>query len=718
MPHQLNVVGRRSRVTTRSRRWVRILVASGAISLATSVMPGPTAHAQCAEFDGNTIEADDSRDRDNAVEIPAGSVVTVHGEESGWVGAVVWVGPVPIPVGVSQARGETRVDLGGYEWVGVGLYRIDVFGPGAGACAGTFWVKVIGPSPFTTALGGGGIALILVGLGLAASSVVRGRRHRCSRRRGAIGGMLAGTGVLLVGQQAALPTTLLVDGVAIVVPSIVGWLIARAACAGAPLSITMTPLLEAPVVVAPGGIFDVRIGFALPVAAAARRRRHDDVTVQLVPGTSTVVDGQLRHTIDDRNDATRSIRLQATREVGEAHLTALYAVAGQTVAVARRPLWVADGGAPPASTATTSTAMTTTSTFDLPTTGTRAADLELRATYLGPRSQNVLQWTAETPHRNSITVPDRPILVDLGAEPENFTGGLLRGVAEGEGRPGISELLLGTGRQIARTLGPELIALINAAATTTAPRLPRLLLLTEEAEIPWELAAIEPSPAPGAPFLATQSVVGRWFLAPGTRSLPPPVRSGAGGRTIVASGQLPGARHEQAELMRRFGFVAVAPSMTAVLDAFERSGVIHIAAHGAWHHDEGRSLLELDDGRLTSSHVAGLRLAEHPFVFLNACDVASGVEGLGTASGFPAELVFAGAGGCVLPLWAVRDDLAAEFATAFYERVLGGDTPAVAIRELRTAATLGDVLSATPFAYQFIGHPDLTIGATTDTSSR
>ncbi len=622
-------------------------------------------------------------------------------------------GPHRSRSGSPRTGGDASVDLGDVEWVGVGLYRIDVFGPGAGECSGTFWVEVTGRSPLTTALGGGGILLVLAGAGLAASSVVRGRRHRCSHGRGAVGGIVAGVGLLLIGQQAAvLPTTPAVVGLGLVVPAALGWLLARAACAGGQFSVT--PLLEAPAVVAPGARFEVTLGLALPVAAG--RRRKDEVTVQLVPGTSTVVEGPLRHTLDGK-DATRNIRMQATREVGAAHLTALYSVGGQTVAVARRPLWVGDAAAaPPATTSTTLPPPTPASAAALaPTPGgatTRAADLELRATYLGPHSHNVLQWTAETPHRDSITVPDLPIVVDLGDEPENFTAGLLRGVSEGEGRPGISELLLGTGRQIARTLGPEIVELISAAARATAPRLPRILVLSEEAEIPWELVAVEPSPAPGAPFLATQAIVGRWFLAPGTRSLPPPVRSGAGRRSIVASRALPGAGVEQTELVRRFGFVTVAANMTSVLDAFEHSAVVHVAAHGGWLHEEARAVLELDDGRLTSAHVAGLRLAEHPFVFLNACDVASGVDGLGTASGFPAELVFAGAGGCVLPIWAVRDELAAEFATAFYERVAAGDTPARAIRELRAAATVGAMVSATPFAYQFIGHPDLTIDAT------
>lgn len=686
-----------------NRRRYRIVVAAG-LALAAAALPAGAAHAQCAEIDGEPVGPDDARDWRDPVEVRAGNEILVRGEGDGWISAIVWVGPTPLPLGVSNTGGEVPIDPGDFDWVGVGLYRIDVFGPGAGECTGTFWIEVTGRSPLTTVAGASGAVVAAGGLALAASAVRRGRRGRCAAGRGAVGGFLAGgAGLLLAQQFAVLPTTAVVGGLAVGLPTIAGGVAARLACAAPALRGAVTPVLDVPAVVAPGAVFDVRVGFAVPPAlVAAARRRHEEVTVQVVPGTSTPVTGPLRRSIALDGQATDTIRLRAGREIGAAHVSALYAVGGQTVAIARRPLWV---GEPAAATEPAAGAIVP---FELPIRSS-PADLELRATYAGPHAEHVLQWTAETPHRDRVAVPDTPITVDLGGEPAHFTAGILRGVAEGEGRPGLAELLLGAGRQIARTLGPEVVDLVRQAAAVTAPRPPRVLLLTEEAEVPWELVAVEPAAASGPPFLATQAVVGRWFLAPGTRSLPPPPAAGSDGRSVVAISSLPAAATEQRDLVDRFGFAPVAPTVAGVLDALERSGTVHVAAHGAWRREEGRALLEVDDGRISSTHVAGLRLLQHPFVFLNACDVATGVEGLGTPTGFPAELVFAGAAGCVLPLWPVNDAEAAAYASEFYSRLAAGTPPAVAVRELRTAAAFAGLTSSAAFAYQFVGHPDLAV---------
>jgi CHAT domain-containing protein len=155
--------------------------------------------------------------------------------------------------------------------------------------------------------------------------------------------------------------------------------------------------------------------------------------------------------------------------------------------------------------------------------------------------------------------------------------------------------------------------------------------------------------------------------------------------------------------------------MAGVLNSLEDSILVHLACHGSWRFDEGRCFLQLADGRLLPRHIAGLSLQQHPFVFLNACQVAAGGQALGTPTGFPAELVFAGAAGCITPLWSVRDDQAYEIAVAFYREALAGRAPAELVRELRIRAAGTNLASSTPFAYQFCGHPDLRL---TDAATR
>ncbi len=114
-------------------------------------------------------------------------------------------------------------------------------------------------------------------------------------------------------------------------------------------------------------------------------------------------------------------------------------------------------------------------------------------------------------------------------------------------------------------------------------------------------------------------------------------------------------------------------------------------------------------------------LPHGPFVFLNACQVASDESVLGDYAGFASTLMRIGAAGVVAPLWNVRDDVAAAVARDFYAATLAA-TPvsaAEAMRAIRATYTeagaradngQGDPKQhATLIAYQVFGHPRLVL---------
>jgi hypothetical protein len=688
-------------------------VALGVPGERASAQPAPGCVIQTGTGVFDTREADDPS---QAIEIDIHDTVTVTRPGDGLVVVVVWTGPVPLPVPVpSGATGDTTTfHLDDVDWLTVGLYRVDVFGPGADACAGTFWVRVSGRSPLATVTGLSAAAVAIMGALLVAQAARRGQRQRCSIRRGVVGGVVFGAGgSFLLQQFGVLPMLWPVIAAALLLPALAGGLVARAFCVHAPAITTLTPLLAAPIVVAAGERFDLRAGVI--VATPGRRRKEpDEVTVQVVAGGAEVEGGESwRHRLAvdaEHGEATVTVRMRAARDVGVSHLTALYSSGGQTVGIARRPLWVVEpGGLPPPNVDRQAT--TVGAPLHVPV-AQPPADLELRATYAGPHALHLLQWTAESPYRDQLGISDTPVAVDLGSEPEEFAATLLAEVTEAEGRPGLAELLLGTGRQLARTIDPSIIEVIRRTLAHTAPRPPRVLLLTEESSVPWELLAVEPAAADAPPFLATSTVMGRWYIAPGA-PLPPPVTVEAGARDVVATEELPAAGSEARRLQAEFHFTVTPPTIASVLNTFEESGIVHLACHGSWRIDEGHCFLQLADGRLLPRHIAGLNLRHHPFVFLNACQVAAGGEALSTPTGFPAELVLAGAAGCITPLWSVRDDEAYQIAVAFYRDLFAGRPPAELIRELRNRAVASNPARTTPFAYQYCGHPDLRLDAAT-----
>ena len=164
--------------------------------------------------------------------------------------------------------------------------------------------------------------------------------------------------------------------------------------------------------------------------------------------------------------------------------------------------------------------------------------------------------------------------------------------------------------------------------------------------------------------------------------------------------------------------------MIDLFDSRPEYDVLHVALHGKYDAQggqEGIVLLKKSPAGgavaqfLTPTMLEGGSLPHGPFVFLNACQVASDETVLGDYAGFASTLLRIGAGAVVAPLWNVKDDVAHTVARSFYAATLGADavSAAEAMRALRATYTEEGAraedpkLHATLIAYQVFGHPRL-----------
>jgi hypothetical protein len=256
---------------------------------------------------------------------------------------------------------------------------------------------------------------------------------------------------------------------------------------------------------------------------------------------------------------------------------------------------------------------------------------------------------------------------------------------------------------------------------------PRVLILTNEPFIPWELALLDPQVTGKTTpqFLGASARVGRWWVA--NRVPVPPLALKVGNISAVAADsyelqtnrvELPQAKAERDWLHSTYKAQPVQGRLPPVVAWLKTLPIgpghlAHFALHGYVVPQADEQVLILGDGgKIDPGVLAGLRLRNQDprfgMVFLNACQVGMAGQTLGQIAGFPGELLRAGTGAVIGPLWEVNDVAAHEFAKTFYGLTFN-DAVGVseALRQLREKCD-GDV-SVTPLAYIYYGHPGLTL---------
>jgi hypothetical protein len=371
--------------------------------------------------------------------------------------------------------------------------------------------------------------------------------------------------------------------------------------------------------------------------------------------------------------------------------------------------------------------------------GDQPLDLSIVITRVGGAASGLYKLALESAH---IASPVPAVDVDLGDDSLRFATQLIRDVGQHVNDRTTDEVLRGIGRTISDHLPDEfwdaLGGVWKAVAGPDVPadqrRAPVVQLLTEEPHVPWELAVLaEPLDADGPPFLGAQVDFGRWPLDRLAPPEPTPLATEALG-VVVGHYQdargvrpLPSAVAEAEALAGRFrarSVDALPEYVDAALrgrfddDGFSFEG-LHFAGHGINDPDRSGAYLMLSSGARLSSFVfrdAGVTRSGRAFLFLNACQVGTADDTLGSYAGVAGFAVRGGFRGFVAPLWSVSDDLAKEVSLGFYEASNRGETVGGYLRSVRRrfAQSDADSANATWLAYVYYGHPALKLGGPKD----
>jgi hypothetical protein len=208
-------------------------------------------------------------------------------------------------------------------------------------------------------------------------------------------------------------------------------------------------------------------------------------------------------------------------------------------------------------------------------------------------------------------------------------------------------------------------------------------IVSEEPFIPWELMIPWQTGGVRSPreALGVEFAVARW-LRDDHLSAPQIVQLKD---SCVFQPNYPGPRTlktaaaEAQMVVSRFppGFRVIPAMFDGFRAAMKQGGatVVHFICHGADKTGGVQAIYLEDDGFMTSVQMDGLDelaaafASKKPLVFLNACEVGRTVPGLVGIGGFAKTFIDAGASCVIAPLWSVRDTIAHEVATKFYDAI-------------------------------------------------
>lgn len=364
-----------------------------------------------------------------------------------------------------------------------------------------------------------------------------------------------------------------------------------------------------------------------------------------------------------------------------------------------------------------------------PPSGTEVPDITVRI--FDDERPGYLLWTMETPWPD-LEVPAEPALIKIGANPQDFVERIVKGVSSRKFKTDLPDYINGQAAIVGGKVPEEFWALLRSCAerrraqaeggdSTAGSTRPRVLILTEDPYVPWELARMKDPLIEDSdlPQLAAQATVGRWIFSPHNEPPPPPPKARRVKQMAVVSGKydppLTEASAEASDLVKAFAAKPIEAKMESLIPFLRNVGAsdaLHFAMHGRYGAEAEESGLILADGEvLEPTSVRGVLFVSSPFVFLNVCQVGAGEELLGDYAGMSGAFVHAGASGVVAPLWSIADKSARNIAKEFYDlsQGAGGVSPAEYFRERRAGAADADL--RTCIAYQFHGHPSMRVSA-------
>ncbi|WP_333876445.1 CHAT domain-containing protein [Methylobacter sp.] len=207
-----------------------------------------------------------------------------------------------------------------------------------------------------------------------------------------------------------------------------------------------------------------------------------------------------------------------------------------------------------------------------------------------------------------------------------------------------------------------------------------ILFISDESCVPWELMRIA-NKGVLPEFLGIRHSVGRWIAEASFRlvqniSVQTFVVTGSGYPNFPPINPLPWVESELDWLIQHYKTQRIALQSKHILDFLETgtAQAVHFACHGQ--NSNKNSLLNeliMEDYPENITPLAINRAevqrglgAQHPIIFLNACQAATAGNQLGLIVGLPAAFLAAGASAVICPLWRISDAHAKEITEQFY----------------------------------------------------
>jgi len=282
--------------------------------------------------------------------------------------------------------------------------------------------------------------------------------------------------------------------------------------------------------------------------------------------------------------------------------------------------------------------------------------------------------------------------ISLRLEPLQFFQDFFKDIENMELNAATERRLANKGAHLFETVFPKELQVL---LWKLKDRIQSVKIQSDEPWIPWELCRLHGRDENGrlveSAFFCEAFTMTRWI--PGMRRTPH-LSFNKMALVVPTNSGLTNAKEEQdylkslANQERQINLIK--PQFLDVYDALASGeyDVWHFTGHGVFRaQDPNRSGIMLEDGKFTAEDLSGeiknLGNIHNPLIFLNACQAGRGALSLTDIGGFAAQSLRAGAGAFIGAYWSISDNLAYQFAEAFYDRLLAGKSIGKAVQEAR-----------------------------------
>jgi CHAT domain-containing protein len=247
-----------------------------------------------------------------------------------------------------------------------------------------------------------------------------------------------------------------------------------------------------------------------------------------------------------------------------------------------------------------------------------------------------------------------------------------------------------------------------------------LLIETGDMFVPWELAY------DGEDFWAIKYSLGKRifdetsdFKAPplcfGTTTVKSAVVSSSAADLKFATKEV--EMFEKFEKTKRLSLQKIIADRAQAIECLQEGvNLWHYVGHGEFDEINPQNSALLLNPPLSAADISNISVQGFPLVFANACEAGALQKSTFGVAGIARSFLGSGAIAFLGPLWEIPDELAAEFATGFYQRLLfEGKNLGLAIRETKQdlRKNFPGILWAT---FSLFGDPTLQVCSPLDSS--